>query len=396
MYRQPRKRVLIIQSQIKQYRAPFYEELYKRLYEQGVELRVAYSDPTELEARKNDTVDLPLEYGRKTKAHWFFKGKLLYQSIWNETRLADLIVIEQANKYVVNHLLVLASALGLKKVAFWGHGWDHGPKANLVSGWIKDCTVNLVDWWFAYTAGTAHHLAQKGVSIARITSVENSIDTTILREQLASISDSELLQLRTNLGISERSKVGLFCSGITPGRMAEFFTQTVSEIKKKCPDFEVLAIGSGPEQKYFEQAAIQYPWFHYLGPRFGREKAAYFALSDIFLMPGVVGLAILDAFAAGIPIVTTDVPIHSPEIEYLEPGRNGVITECDVQSYAIAVARLLDDPAALKRLQAGALVSAQKYTIQAMADNFCQGIIQCLKLDSRRTSASILQAGEQA
>jgi L-malate glycosyltransferase len=39
------------------------------------------------------------------------------------------------------------------------------------------------------------------------------------------------------------------------------------------------------------------------------------------LMPGLVGLAVLDAFADGIPRVTTVIEYHSPEIEYLVPGR---------------------------------------------------------------------------
>ena len=47
------------------------------------------------------------------------------------------------------------------------------------------------------------------------------------------------------------------------------------------------------------------------------------AISDVFLLPGKVGLAILDAFA----VLTTRLDIHCPEIEYLEEDRNVLVTD---------------------------------------------------------------------
>ena len=72
-------------------------------------------------------------------------------------------------------------------------------------------------------------------------------------------------------------------------------------------------------------------------------------------MPGLVGLAVVDSFAAGCPLVTVDLDLHSPEIEYLRDGVNGVCLPGGTgpAAYAEAVADLLDDPARLEVLREG-------------------------------------------
>lgn len=392
MVRSVRKRVLIIQSQIKQYRVPFYEKLYDALNRDGVELRVVYSDPHRWEAKKKDTFHLPLEFGRETRAYWFCGNRLLYQPAWAEVHAADLVIVEQANKYLMNYIILLSSVLGLKKMAFWGHGKNRGPRTNRISEWLKRRTVNWVDWWFAYTAGTADYLVECGVHPQRITNVQNAIDTAAFRSQLDGISDCELTDTKRALNLCGGAKIGLFCSGVTEGRMADFLVDAVVRIKEHIPEFEFIAIGSGPEQKHFEKASARYPWFHYFSSRFGREKALYFKLADVFLMPGVMGLGILDAFVAGLPTVTTRTPNHGPEIGYLREGQNGLITSIDVQEYTSGVVRLLNDSSAIRKLRAEALSSGQDYSIEAMVENFRSGILECLGIGAISLSKQVENA----
>src|SRR5882724_9995136 len=116
------KKVLIIESQMKQYRKAFYECLYELLQADGVQLRVAYSDPRASEVGKSDSCDLPSTYGLKATAYWIGNGRLLFQPLLGQIREADLVVIDLANKFVLNHFLLLADRLNLKRVAYWGLG----------------------------------------------------------------------------------------------------------------------------------------------------------------------------------------------------------------------------------------------------------------------------------
>jgi hypothetical protein len=126
--------VLIIEAQMKQYRVPFYHGLSAALAKSGVALKVAYSDPPASEASKRDTCDLPKEYGVKVKAYWLVRERLICQVALGEILKADLVIVDQANKFVLNHLLLLLSLSGIKRIAFVGHGVNAREDSFWVSG----------------------------------------------------------------------------------------------------------------------------------------------------------------------------------------------------------------------------------------------------------------------
>ena len=98
----------------------------------------------------------------------------------------------------------------------------------------------------------------------------------------------------------------------------------------------------------------------------------------MFLNPGLVGLSIIDAFVIGLPIFTTDCKLHSPEIAYLEPSRNGFITATDLNEYVTKVVHVLGQPDLLHDLSENCRVDARKYSIDNMARNFTQGLNRAL------------------
>lgn len=90
------------------------------------------------------------------------------------------------------------------------------------------------------------------------------------------------------------------------------------------------------------------------------------------LNPGLIGLAILDAFAAGLPVVTTDFHGHSPEIAYLQHGYNGLMVPA--AQLVTEVTKLLQQPDLLRQLASGAVKSAEHYSLDAMVSAFVGGL----------------------
>ena len=107
----------------------------------------------------------------------------------------------------------------------------------------------------------------------------------------------------------------------------------------------------------------------------------YFKVSRALLMPGLVGLAIVDSFVAGTPLFTTDIQSHSPEISYLAHGTNGVMTSFSVNHYADAVAGFFESAEQQQRLQMGCQRSVELYTLDHMVSNFTMGIKSCLCIE---------------
>jgi glycosyltransferase involved in cell wall biosynthesis len=185
--------------------------------------------------------------------------------------------------------------------------------------------------------------------------------------------------VRQRLEIADDACVGLFCGSLYADKKLDLLIAAAQRIREQRSNFELVVVGDGPARETIRAAAARHPFVHHVGPAFGPERAGYFAISDVFLNPGLVGLALVDAFTVGLPVFTTDIPIHSPEIEYLEPGVNGVITAHDAATYAAAVHRVLDDPGQLARMREAARATAARLTLAHMVEAFASGIGRCLE-----------------
>jgi len=380
-----RAKVLIIQAQIKHYRVPFFTRLYEALRHSHISLTVAYSDPNEVEASRKDNAELPAEFGQRVRAHWF-GARCVYQPLLAEAMRSDLVVVGNENKFLINPLLLGLSALRLKRIAFWGIGPNMEADRSEMSEWIRRRMLRAADWWFAYAPSSVAYLEQHGIPVEVITNVQNAVDTKDFHNLVASVSDEEVARLKASLGING-GRVGLYCGLLDQTKRLPFLIEAAHIIRKKHADFHLIIVGSGPDRESVETIAAREKWIHCLGPKFGRDKAAAFRAASIFMLPGRVGLAVLDSFAAGLPLISTQLPTHGPEFSYLSDGENGIATKHDVNEYADAVMRVLDEPALLAHLQNGARAAAGKYTIEAMVENFHAGIERCLLHHSHRLAS---------
>jgi glycosyltransferase involved in cell wall biosynthesis len=167
---------------------------------------------------------------------------------------------------------------------------------------------------------------------------------------------------------------------LEPTKHLPFLLESARLIRQQVSDFQLLIVGTGPDRCWVEKMANENPWIHYLGPKFGHEKALALRMADLFMLPGRVGLAVLDSFAAGLPLFTTELTIHCPEVAYLADGYNGRRTANEPQRYADAVVETLNSRPLLENMRQNALLTASNYTIEDMAANFKRGIRQCLAL----------------
>jgi len=372
-----RRRVVILDTQIKQYRKRFLLELAARLRIRNIELTVAYSDPAPSERSRADAIDLD-GIGMKVPTTWLLGERVLLQHAWPVVRNADLVIIEQSNRLLFNLVLLALSHLGLKRVAYWGHGYNRQQTKPGISERLKRNLVKRVDWWFAYTEGVKRYLVEEGVRPEVITNVQNTIDANELTDALAQLGPSANGATRRRLDIPAGARIGLYCGALTPAKELDFIIAAAGQIRLDVPDFELVIVGDGPSRALVENAARERPYVHYVGACFGAARAEYFAIADVFLIPALVGLAAVDGFAAGVPVVTTSLPTHGPEIEYVIDGFNGLIEKHDVGAFASATAALLRDPERRHHMRDAARQTAARLNLSHMISAFEGGIVACL------------------
>ncbi|MBE2243440.1 MAG: glycosyltransferase family 4 protein [Burkholderiaceae bacterium] len=371
------KRVCVIQAVMKRYREPFYLRLRDLLASDGIELEVVYGPPWPQEALRGDNVDLSPPLGRRVPNWWLF-GRVLMQPVLRPWMRADLVIVEHANKYALNYFLMLLDAAGIKRLAYWGHGRDRQTPEGTFGAWLRRRTLAWSHWWFAYTRGALEDVAAAGFPRDRITVVGNAIDTQALREQLASVGPTQVEAARQRLGWSEFDRVVVCCGSLHPNKHVDALIEASDAMHAADPRLRLLVIGGGPGLHRVQELAASRPWVRCVGPQFGSDLAVLLRLAELWLNPGLVGLGVLDAFCAGLPVITRDIDVHSPEVEYIEHGVNGLILGTDMAAYAGAVIELLHDDKRLRRMQRAAHDSAARRSIDAMAENFARGITACL------------------
>lgn len=375
-----RARVLIVQEVVPHYRLKLFELLYKLLRQNGVELQVIYGNPNKEQAAKRDLVDLPPPIGLTIRNYWLCGGKLLYQPIFRRLLSVDLVIIPNANKHIWNVPLSVASRLKRLRLGIWVFQESSQIVERSFREIMRVQITRAGRWWFAYTATTRDYLLSRGIPCERITVLNNSVNLSDFRAKLSSVTSDELRDFAARHDVPTDAPIGLFCGGLYRNKRLQFLFEAVRLIHLKCPDFHFFVLGDGTMRDVVLQAAAKDRRIHYLGASFGKEKAMCFQLSQVFVCPGIVGLAILDAFAAGLPMITTDIPIHSPEIEYLSNGVNGLLTSDDPKAYAEAIIALFESKSRLHLLSRGAIDSAREYSTENMAKRFAEGIVSSLNI----------------
>jgi glycosyltransferase involved in cell wall biosynthesis len=377
------KKVVIVQRIVPHYRIPFFDALSEKLSVKGIELKVVYGQ--ELSGTVPKSVDIKNAWAIRVKNKYFrFKDKeVVWQPVYQFVKDVDLVVVEQANRLVVNYLLLLLRKPFNLKVAFWGHGknFQNQNETGLRERFKRFVSVN-VDWWFGYTAKSVHLVEMLGYDPKKITDVQNSIDTTELRIAKEKLNEQEFEHIKLELGIgNDNDNIAIYCGGMYAEKKIHFLIDACKKIKIKIPEFHIIFIGEGPDSLLVKEFADKNDYVHYLGALTGNDRVPYFCISKLLLMPGLVGLAVLDSFVLGTPMVTTDIPIHSPEFAYLLNGTNGAVTQHQPSQYAKVVSHLLTNSADYVKLLEGCKAASTQYTIENMAENYANGILSALNFD---------------
>jgi glycosyltransferase involved in cell wall biosynthesis len=212
----------------------------------------------------------------------------------------------------------------------------------------------------------------EGFSSDKTSVVQNSIDSSALRESVTSITPIELESFAKVHDL--RGKTALFIGALDESKRLAFLRDAAVDLHRQEPNFRLLLAGDGGMRAQVEEWARTFSWIKYLGPLTGRDKAVALTSSDVLAMPGRVGLVAVDSFAAGVPIVTTDWPWHAPEFEYLEDGRNAIVTPDNSTAYTNGLLGVLRNPELLGELRRAAWAAKQIYSVDTMSKNFLEGI----------------------
>lgn len=185
-----------------------------------------------------------------------------------------------------------------------------------------------------YNQNVLSFLRSMGVPQGRILFLSNGIDTAVFRPA----PQEERTAIRQRFGLPQGRSLVLFV-----GRLVE---------KKGChvllaardPAYDLVFVGPGPipNNGHIENV-------HWMGPLDQNHTAELFRACDLFAFPAVgeiFTLAMQEAMASGLPVVTTNDPAYCGSIV----SNCITVARRDAESFREAITRILSNPALLIRL----------------------------------------------
>ena len=147
------------------------------------------------------------------------------------------------------------------------------------------------------------------------------------------------------MGVPETSPMLLDVGRLVPGKGLRTLVSAMATIVERKPDAVLLIAGAGEEEASLRASISAYGLdraVHLLGTR--RDVPALLAASDVLAFPSEhegFGLTVLEAMAAGTPVVASRLPALDG---VLDDGRTGLLVDVgDATGMARAILELLDD-----------------------------------------------------
>ena len=148
----------------------------------------------------------------------------------------------------------------------------------------------------------------------------------------------------------------LFVGRLESRKGVMYLLKAYRELRKRDYDCRLLIAGSGPQEREVRRyiATRRLSGVELLGRVSDEDKARYFATADIYVSPATgqesFGIVLLEAMAAGVPIVCSDIHGYKGVVRRDEHAL--LVAPRDVDALVAAIVQLLDDPAARARMAA--------------------------------------------
>jgi phosphatidylinositol alpha-1,6-mannosyltransferase len=180
--------------------------------------------------------------------------------------------------------------------------------------------------------------------------------------------------------------VVLCVSRLVPRKGQDVLIAGMTYVRERVPDAVLMVVGDGPYRGRLEELATQAPTGSvvFVGAVPDQDLLAYYASCDLFAMPcrsrwgGLevegFGIVYLEAAAAGKAVVAGR---SGGAEEAVEDGVTGLLVEgAEPKAVALAVARLLRDPAALARMGSAGRQRVEREFTWARQSNGLESILR--------------------
>jgi glycosyltransferase involved in cell wall biosynthesis len=299
----------------------------------------------------------------------------------------DAAVIGEEVKYLSSIAVALVLWLRNRPFVLWGfgyHQYDRPQETSLarisasIAGGFKRMLYRVAAGYLVYTK--RGELALRGLSSPprMIAVLRNTVDMKREAQFRAMVAFEPLEQALQELGLRTKSTKLLYFGRLIATKYVDLLVAYARHCAESGRDVEVIIFGQGADKGRLQalSAGLANVAFH---SHEDLKLARSLRVSAAVVIPGYVGLAVTHAFAHGVPIVTRRGQMHSPEVEYIEEGINGLMLPEAPAAFFAALDAFVDDCDLQRRLATGAEQTARTFDMDHMVSIFRGLVCECLK-----------------
>lgn len=238
---------------------------------------------------------------------------------------------------------------------------------------------NKADAVILYSPKRKELLAQRINQPGKLFLASNTLDTDTLYKIYNQLAAKGKTVVKEELDFRHQFNF-VFIGRLVHAKRLDLLLEAFKAIPEKF-DVALHIVGSGPEEEKIKAETAAHDNILYHGPIHELELSSkYLFASDLMVMPGYVGLSVVHAMAMGCPVLTceqtSEGPHHSPEVEYIHDGENGLFCDYSVEGLKKAMMNLLLQPEKM-----AAMSSEARKTIREEADieHFVSGFEEAVR-----------------
>jgi glycosyltransferase involved in cell wall biosynthesis len=244
----------------------------------------------------------------------------------------------------------------------WCHSWPGGQAGNFAASLRAYYRLGLLDAVVCIGPSQRRCLREHGLPWRALPLVPNGLDF------------HRLLGPATDLVFPPGRKVVLQVANVMPDKDFDTLLAAMQILAQQRRDFHLVLAGRGTDSPAMRQAVADRgltPFVTLGGHR--NDVAGLLAASDVFVLSSrseTFPLAPLEAMAAGVPVVASDLPAFD---DLFTAGREGLkVPPGDAKALAQALALLIEDGELSQELAAAGARRAEAFSASTMAGRFCR------------------------
>ena len=215
---------------------------------------------------------------------------------------------------------------------------------------------------------TPSKFVKKKIDEKGISSPVSVVPTGINLEEYK--KDSEL-DIRKKYDIGEKENIILSVGRLGKEKNIDFLLKVINKLSRSGKKVRMLIVGEGPQKENLKKMSEKLKLGEiviFAGGCAPEEVFNYYKEADLLVFSScseTQGLVLLEAMAAGLPVVAVDAGGVSTVVEN---GKNGFLLDRDIDSFAKVIKKVFANRKLYELVSKGARKTVEKYSMEKMVD----------------------------